>query len=148
MLKGANNGDAGNEPIAHVTALRALLDFICTLVASTTTDSEGRIAFENLPRPAMYTIKGVTPGGFVDVGDSDGGDPNIISVPVTTRDSVVGHAFVDERGSNAPSVSAMPSTSQNGSPTGSAIPNTSPSTGPSVSTGPSAAGVGSISGKV
>ena len=41
----------------------------------------------------MYTIKEVTPGRFVDVGDSDGGDPNIISVPVTTRDSVVGHAF-------------------------------------------------------
>ena len=84
----------------------------------------------------------------MDVGDSDGGDPNIISVPVTTRDSVVGHAFVDENGLNAPSMSAMPSTAESGSPTGSAIPNTSPSTGPSVSAGPSAAGVGSISGKV
>jgi hypothetical protein len=62
--------------------LCALFHFIGTLVASTTTDSKGRIAFENMPRPGMYTIKEVTPGGFVDVGDSDGGDPNIISVPL------------------------------------------------------------------
>ena len=42
----------------------------------------------------------------------------------------------------------MPSTAQSGSPTGSAIRNTSPSTGSSVSACTSAAGVGSISGKV
>jgi hypothetical protein len=86
-----------------------MFHFIDTLVVNTTTDSEDRVAFENLPRPGT-TIKEVTPGGVVDVSRQRWRQSVIISVPVTTMDSVVGNAFVDERGSNAPSMSAMPST--------------------------------------
>jgi hypothetical protein len=37
------------------------------------------------------------PPGYLDVGDTDGGDPNVISVTVTPGQTNSGNVFVDER---------------------------------------------------
>jgi hypothetical protein len=54
----------------------------------TTTDSNGKFRFANTSMPpGVYTVVETNPPGYVDVIDSDGGNPNVITVNVTTADN-------------------------------------------------------------
>jgi hypothetical protein len=98
-----------------------------TVVARTSTDSNGVFEFSDVI-PGVYTVVELNSPGFDDVSDSDGGNPNLITVsatfssrseymfvdkhPVTlgfivdlfVRISIMtnGNFFVDERPSSAP----------------------------------------------
>ncbi|MBP7627364.1 MAG: carboxypeptidase regulatory-like domain-containing protein, partial [Zoogloea sp.] len=59
-------------------------------------DTNGNYSFPNVPA-GNYTIVEQTPPGYLDVGDTDGGDPNVISVTVLPGQTNSGNVFVDER---------------------------------------------------
>ena len=135
VLEDTDNNNSGDTPIPVVTL--NVVDSSGVTVATVVTDTNGEFTVD-VP-PGTYTVVQENNPGFDDVSDSDGGDPNVITVDVGTGDST-DSVFVDERPSSAPSVSASPTT------------RTAPSSFPSTSSGPSSApsGVqlGSISGNV
>jgi hypothetical protein len=119
-----NNDDTGDKAIPGV--MIELRDSSNALVLRTsTTDSEGHFIFEEVP-PDTYTLKEINPAGVVDVVDSDGGDPNVISVDVTTNDSL-NNEFVDELPNSSPSISGVPSSAPSAEPSGSSMPSDAPS---------------------
>ena len=85
----------GDAPVALVTVeLRQVLaDGTVVSYMNTTTDSDGKFEFGCVP-PGKYILVEYTPDGFVDVKDSDGGNPNEIVIDVTLEDNPV-HEFVD-----------------------------------------------------
>jgi uncharacterized surface anchored protein len=105
VLEDTNNDDIGNTPIPGVTV--ALIDSAGTIIATTTTNSNGVFVFAGVV-PGKYTVVETNVPGFVDVGDTDGGDPNSISVDLSSGNSPP-LTFVDERPSSTPTVSSAPS---------------------------------------
>ena len=93
-----NNDDVGDANISGVVIV--LRDASGRVVKTTTTDSLGNYLFGDL-NSGSYTVMELTPSGYVDVSDVDGGDPNNISItiggPSFPLDST-GNDFVDERG--------------------------------------------------
>ena len=91
---GDGQQDAGEAGIAGVTV--QLRDAAGTVVASTTTDAEGRYAFTGL-RPGSYDVQFVTPTGFVvtrqDVG-ADAADSDIDAAGLTGRYTLASGAAV------------------------------------------------------
>ena len=146
VLEDMDNNDSGDEPIAGVT-VELYNESGDVLLSTTTTDATGTFTFSGLA-PGTYTVKEVTPDGYVDVRDSQGGnDHNSIVVSVDASDSLApANFFIDERPSNAPSVSAAPSGSPSDQPSVSAVPSKSPSDQPSVSSVPSRTPTSSPSG--
>ena len=108
---------------------------VANVVNSRTRDENGFFEFVGVP-PGVYTVKEVTPNGYLGGADSDGGVPNKIVANVTTlnKTNVV---FVDELPSSAPSVSSAPLSAPSASLSGSSIPLLEPSSTPSVSPSPS-----------
>jgi protocatechuate 3,4-dioxygenase beta subunit len=94
VLEDTNNDNVGDTPLPGVTVV--LKDPNGNTVATTTTDTNGNYSFPNVPA-GNYTIVEQTPPGYLDVGDTDGGDPNVISVTVTPGETNSGNVFVDER---------------------------------------------------
>ncbi|MDD3328251.1 MAG: SdrD B-like domain-containing protein, partial [Zoogloea sp.] len=94
VLEDTDNDNVGDTPMAGVTVV--LKDPNGNTVATTTTDANGNYSFPNVPA-GNYTIVEQTPPGYLDVGDKDGGDPNVISVTVTPGETNSGNVFVDER---------------------------------------------------
>jgi uncharacterized surface anchored protein len=89
-----DNDDSGDAPIAGVTV--QLKDSTGTVVQTTTTDANGNYTFNNVPA-GTYTVVETNKPGFSDVGDVDGGDPNVIAVILTPGATSTGNDFVDER---------------------------------------------------
>lgn len=130
VLEDVDNNDTGDRGISDVVV--QLYDLDGNLVSTTSTDSDGAFEFVCV-EPGDYQLREQNPEGYYDVGDSDNGDPNEISVSVSTSDSL-GNEFIDELPSAAPSVSATPSLK--------------PTSSPSLSAAPSDPFLGSISGNV
>ena len=107
----------GDAPVALVTVeLRQVLaDGTVVSYMNTTTDSDGKFEFGCVP-PGKYILVEYTPDGFVDVKDSDGGNPNEIVIDVTLEDNPV-HEFVD-RGTPLGSISGTVSEDTNNDDTG------------------------------
>jgi len=99
VLEDSDNDGLGDDGIAKV--LIQLWDDFGMLKSNTATDESGAFMFERVP-PGSYTVWEITPGGYMDVSDSDGGNPNVISVDVTMGDSFQ-NIFVDELPSTSPS---------------------------------------------
>jgi uncharacterized protein YfaS (alpha-2-macroglobulin family) len=72
-----DNNNSGDTPIAGVTV--QLKDSTGTVVQTTTTDANGNYTFNNVPA-GTYTVVETNKPGYTDVGDVDGGDPNVITV--------------------------------------------------------------------
>ncbi|KAI2514176.1 protein of unknown function DUF11 [Fragilaria crotonensis] len=87
--------DTGDVNIPGV--LITLLDGSSNVLATTLTDANGNYAFINLTA-GNYAVKETNLGGYVDVKDIDGGDPNLIVVAnVIGGTDRTGNDFVDER---------------------------------------------------
>ena len=80
--------------------------------------------------------KEVTPEGYVNVGNSNSGNPNKITVDVGRGDNTT-LVFVDELPSSVPSLSSAPSSAPTASPSLSVPPLLLPSAVPSLSAAPS-----------
>jgi hypothetical protein len=93
VLEDTNNDNVGDTPMPGVTVV--LKDPNGNTVATTTTDANGNYSFPNVPA-GNYTVV-EQQAGLPDVGDTDGGDPNVISVTVTPGQTNSGNVFVDER---------------------------------------------------
>jgi uncharacterized surface anchored protein len=89
-----DNNNSGDTPIAGVTV--QLKDSTGTVVQTTTTDANGNYTFNNVPA-GTYTVVETNKPGYTDVGDVDGGDPNVITVTLPAGTSSTGNDFVDER---------------------------------------------------
>jgi hypothetical protein len=101
VLEDTNNDNKGEDPISGVVI--EIYTQAGVLVDSTVTDSTGSYSF--LVPPGLYTLREITPPGFVDVVDSDGGDPNnILNVNVSSADSLETF-FIDELPTLAPTLS-------------------------------------------
>jgi len=88
-----NNDGKGEKGISH--AVIKLLDSTGkTVLATTKTDTHGNFAFIGL-EPGLYKLMQNQIPGFFDVTDSDGGDPNMIHVDVSSEDSLA-NMFIDE----------------------------------------------------
>ena len=74
------------------------------VVGTTTTGTDGTFVFDGVP-PGTYTLVESTRPGFTDVTDSDGGDPNSITVTVAPGVDTMGLEFIDEEPSSGPSAS-------------------------------------------
>ena len=77
----------GDEPIAGVSVILIGVDGV--VVGTTTTGTDGTFVFDGVPL-VTYTVVESTRPGFTDVTDSDGGDPNSITVPVAPGVDTVG----------------------------------------------------------
>jgi len=126
VLEDTDNDDIGDSPIKGVTLV--LYDTVTAQpIASTTTSDSGAFAFTGLV-PGKYSVVEENLKGFLDVTDSNGGNPNIIEIDLGLSD-VKDIFFVDERPSLAPSVSSSPSGTPSLAPSISAIPSAQPSGG-------------------
>ena len=79
ILEDTDGDGDGDEPIAGVSVKLIVVDGV--VVGTTTTGTDGTFVFDGVP-PGTYTVVESTSPGFTDVTDSDGGDPNSITVPV------------------------------------------------------------------
>ena len=84
------------------------------VVGTTMTDTDGTFVFDVVPL-GTYTVVESTRPGFTDDTDSDGGDPNSITVSVAPGVDTVDLEFIDEEPSSGPSASptAAPTASWN-----------------------------------
>ena len=99
-----DNNDTGDDPLVGV--LITLQDANGQPLRTTLTDSNGFYAFVDVPDGVYFVIETNPSGGFTDVGDVDGGNPNNITVSLTQGTGSTGNDFVDERpGSISGSVS-------------------------------------------
>ena len=98
VLEDTNNDGDGDEPLVGVVLL--LRDANGTVIANTTTDSNGMFSFENVP-PGQYTVAEQNPSGYSDV------TPNVVTADTSKGNVVV--KFVDELPSSSPSTSNAPS---------------------------------------
>jgi hypothetical protein len=88
VLEDTDNDNVGEEPIA-MTTVELVVDASGAVVNTTTTDSNGTFMFVNVP-PGVYTPVVVTNlPGFFAVTDSDGGNPNVITVNVNIPATVL-----------------------------------------------------------
>jgi hypothetical protein len=111
VLEDVNSDRDSKAPIAATTVL--LVDFSGVAIVMTVVGSTGMFAFVGA-QPGVYAVVKMSNPDCVDVIDSDGGDPNVIAVDVSTRDSP-GIFFLDEELlSMAPSLSVGPSVSPSG----------------------------------
>ncbi|WP_347250248.1 SdrD B-like domain-containing protein, partial [Zoogloea sp.] len=94
VTEDVDNDDTGDTPIAGVTV--ELKDSTGTVVQTTTTDANGNYTFNNVPT-GTYTVVETNKPGYTDVGDVDGGNPNVITVILPPGSSSTGNDFVDER---------------------------------------------------
>ena len=105
-----------------------------SFVSATTTDNNGKFSFFSVAR-GFYTVVQINSEGFGDVRDSDNGNPNVMTVDISSADSFE-NFFFDMRVSMVPSESFSPSLnsvpSSAPSPSPSAIPSPSPSDYPSL----------------
>jgi len=107
VLEDTINNNVGDKPIGGVIIELHFPNG--TFIASTTTDSNGAFNFEGI-FPGVYTVVEKTPVGFVDVGDSDGGDPNVLTIDVTSGNKTSDNYFTDKL------VSASPTSSESSPP--------------------------------
>ncbi len=89
-----DNNDTGDTPIGGVTVV--LKDPAGVIVDQTTTAPDGTYSFTNVPE-GTYTVTESNLPGFTDVSDTDGGDPNVITVVLPAGGFSGGNDFVDER---------------------------------------------------
>ncbi|MEL7079262.1 MAG: SdrD B-like domain-containing protein, partial [Cyanobacteria bacterium J06582_2] len=89
-----DNNDSGDAPLENVTI--NLIDSTGTLVASTTTDSEGNYEFTNIT-PGEYTVEQVNLTGYGDVSDRDGENLNQTILTLSAGATETAN-FVDELG--------------------------------------------------
>ena len=94
VLEDLDNDNVGDTPIPGVTV--ELKDPAGNVVQTTTTDANGNYTFNNVPA-GTYTVVETNKPGYTDVGDVDGGDPNVITVTLPAGTSSTGNDFVDER---------------------------------------------------
>ena len=87
-----NSGDAP-VPLVTVELRMVMADGTVVSYMNTTTDSDGKFDFHCVA-PGKYILVEYTPDGFVDVKDSDGGNPNEIIIDVNLEDSP-DNEFVD-----------------------------------------------------
>jgi len=116
VFEDVNNDDKGDEPLPQVKVglLHVISNGTALPLMNTTTDSNGLFVFSCVEAGA-YILVEYTPIGYVDVNDTDRGDPNIIFVNVSSSNSV-NNSFIDELPSSSPSVSASPSTCPSSKP--------------------------------
>ena len=99
-----DNNDIGDDPLSSV--LMTLQDSSGRPIRTTQTDSNGFYTFVDVPDGVYFVIETNPVGGYTDVGDVDGGNPNNITVSLTQGAGSTGNDFVDERlGSISGSVS-------------------------------------------
>ncbi len=104
VLTDINNDDTGDDPVANVTL--TLVDSAGNLVdgdlvtpgvqlITTTTDINGDYTFANVP-PGTYGVKETQPGGYLNVTDTDGGNPNEVRPLVVTAGGTLAASFIEE----------------------------------------------------
>jgi serine-aspartate repeat-containing protein C/D/E len=94
VLEDLDNDGDGDTSIAGVTVV--LKDMAGNVVATTTTGALGGYEFNNLPA-GSYTVHQTNLPGYNDVGDIDGGNPNLITVNVPAGGASTGNDFIDDR---------------------------------------------------
>ena len=92
VLADTDDNTTGDTPLAGVVV--TLLDANGVAVASTTTGADGTYLFAGVPA-GQYTVVETTPAGYNDVSDTDGGDPNTISVNLLPGMTSANNDFVD-----------------------------------------------------
>ena len=97
VMEDTDYDDIGDKPIPKVTVkLHALSDDGEYLSCRTrVTDCDGMFDFGCLPA-GKYTLVEINADGFIDLSDSDGGNPNKIAIDITSESSV-SNEFVDTR---------------------------------------------------
>lgn len=96
VLEDLNCNDVGDVPLGDVPI--QLLDENGGVVATTLTSSDGEYAFFNVPAELAYMIQQTNLPGFTDVGDFDGGDPNLITLTVAEGEITQNYNFIDKSG--------------------------------------------------
>ncbi len=86
-----DNNNTGDVNLSGVTI--SLLSGT-TIVATTTTDASGNYSFTGVEN-GSYTVQQTNLPGYLDVSDSDGGDPNSIAVTISAGSSSTGNDFID-----------------------------------------------------
>ena len=89
-----DNNDSGDVPIAGVVVV--LKDVNGNVIDSATTGANGTYSFTGVPA-GTYTVEQTNLPTYNDVGDVDGGDPNLITVTLPAGGSSPGNDFVDDR---------------------------------------------------
>ena len=79
VTQDTDNDNEGDAPLSGV--LVTLTDSSGNVVATTLSGSDGSFVFEGVP-PGTYTVEEETPDDLTDVSDSDGGDPNSVTVTI------------------------------------------------------------------
>ena len=95
VLEDTGNDSSGDEPLGGVVI--QLVASNGTVIGTSTTASDGSFVFNDVP-PGQYIVREQQPDGYVDVGDSDGGNPNEIHVSFRNSDNNEVYVFVDEIG--------------------------------------------------
>lgn len=95
VFEDTNNDDGGDVPIEGVTV--ELRDTNDVVVGTTLTGADGTYLFEDV-LPGSYSVTQTNLPTYTDVADSDGGDPNVISiVDLPPATDSTGNDFIDER---------------------------------------------------